>query len=338
MGWSGAWPASQWDTPDDEDIFNDLVAALGERDALVPAGFVPEAFSRLDVIRGVPHGTGGPTGTQTVANFQWEIAQMLAATGPWRWWDRTRDGLTTLANLLADAIGQGQWSHDLTVSGAAWTPPFPEVFNELHDATSALTTVRRLAASAVSSRTDSVYELTFGITDWAAQRAAVFALFDGVDDGVDTGLTFDVGLSGVVFDSGSDQQWYLDAREMTLTFDTSGLAGCTVERAWIEFTTEACGGSTDFSDTFTAEVANAGGTSRGTFASDDTTLKSFELPAEDVSTVGDTVLTLRSQRANSADRSAWSPSGPDYSSTYREGFDLGDTLRLVVEVAFDYGA
>jgi len=338
MGWSAVWPVSRWDTPDDEQVFNDLVAALQERDDLVPAGFVPDDFARWNVLKGVPAGSGGPTGLQTVANFQYEIAQMLAQANSWRWWDRGRTGLTTLANLLTDSIGQAAWTHDLTASGAAWTPPFPVIFNELRAATNGLTTLRRLAAGAVSAQTDSVYDVTFGITSWPAQRAAAFAQFDGDDDGVSTGLTYDVGLSASLFDSGSDEQWYLDAREMTLSFDTSALDGYTVAAAWLEFTTQACAGGTDYSDTFTAEVANAVGTQRGTFASDDYSLKSVELDASDVVTDGDTILKLRSTRANTADRSAWSPPGPDYTSTYREGFDLGDTLRLIVEVQFDYRA
>lgn len=338
MGWSAAWPAVRWDVPDDETILNEVVAALEERDDLVPAGFVPEAFSRLDVLKGVPAGSGGPTGLQTVANFQYEIAQTLLAPGPWRWWDRTRGEPYTLANLLTDALGQDHWTHDLTQEGTRWTPPFPAVFNEIRDATNHLTCVRRRAKSAVSSRVDSVYDLTFGITDWAAQRAAAFGQFDGQDDGVDTGLVYDVGLSAIVFDSGSEQQWYLDARQVELRFDTADLAGLTIAAAWLELATEAPGGSTDFSDTFTAEVTNAGGTPRGTFASDDYSLKGIELAAADINASGDTVLYLRSQRANTADRPAWAPTGPDYSSTYREGFDLGSVLRLIVEVQFEYAA
>jgi len=320
MGWSVVWPVSRWNTPDDGAVFNDLVAALQERDDLVPAGFV------------------GPTGLQTVANFQYEIPQMLAQANAWRWWDRSRTALVTLANLLADTIGQAAWTYDLTAAGAAWTPPFPLVFNELRAATNGLTTLRRLAASAVSAQVDSVYDVTFGITSWPTQRAAAFAQFDGNDDGVSTGLAYDVGLSASLFDSGSDQQWYLDAQEMTLSFDTSALDGYTVTSAWLEFTTQASAGSTDYSDTFTAEATNAGGAQRGTFASDDYSLKSIELDVADVVTDGDTVLKLCSTRANTADRSIWSPPGPDYTSTYREGFDLGDTLRLVVEVQFDYRA
>jgi hypothetical protein len=338
MGWSNVWPVARWNVPDDEAVFNELAAALRERDELVPAGHVPADFARLAVIKGVPHGSGGPTGLQTVANFQYEIAQTLLAAGPWRWWDRSRTQIYTLADLLTDAAGQDHWTRDLTQGDTRWTPPFPVVFNELRQATNRLTVVRRLAASALSTQTDSVYNLTFGITNWAAQRADTFGLFDGQDDGVSTGLAYDVGLSALVFDSGSDQQWYLDARRLELRFDTSDLAGFTIARAWLEFTTEASPGGTDFSDTFTAKVTNSEGVSRGSFDSDDYSLKSVELPASDINASGDTVLWLRSQRADSADRPAWAPQGPDYSSTYREGFDLADTLRLVVEVEFEYRA
>ena len=77
---------------------------------------------------------------------------------------------------------------------------------------------------------------------------------------------------------------------------------------------------------------------RGSFASDDYSLKSFELDAGDINTSGDTVLTLRSKAASAADRPNWSPSGPDFSSTYREGFVLGTTLQLIVEVELEYHA
>ncbi len=336
MGWSALWPVSRWSRPDDALVFNDLVAALDERDTLVPAGYVPAPFARLAPIKGVPAGASGPTGLQTVANFQYEIARMLDGLNDWRWWDRGRTGLYTLDALLTDTLGQDHWTHDLTAEGARWTPPVPAVFNELRQAVCGLKHLRRLAASAVSSRTDSVYRLTFGIDDWPADRAETFALFDGEDDGVDTGLVFDVGLSAILFDSGSDQEWYVDSREMELRFDTADLAPATVARAWLELTTAACPGGTDFSDTFTAEVTSADGTQRGTFDSDDHSLKSIELPASDVNTAGETVLRLRSTRPETDDRPAWDPPGPDYSSTYREGFDLGETLRLVVEVTFDY--
>jgi hypothetical protein len=166
----------------------------------------------------------------------------------------------------------------------------------------------------------------------------VFGQFDGVDDGAGTGIVCQVGLTGLVLDSGADQQWFVDSRRMALAFDTSSLSGRTVSRAWLEFTTQASPGTTDFGGTFTAEVTNAAGVQRGTFASDAYGLHSVELAAGDVSTSGATVVLIRSTRADTADRPGWSPSGPNYQSTYREGFHLGDTLRLVVEVEFAYGA
>jgi hypothetical protein len=332
MGWSSVWPVERWDVPDDEAVFGELRAALEERDDLVPAGYVPAAYDRLDAIEGVP-----PTG-QALGAMQQEIAETLTAANPWRWWDLGRSQLLTLPNLLTDALGQDDWTEDLTAESSRWAAPVPGVFNELHDAINALTCVRRLPASAISSRVDSVYELTFGISAWATDRAAVLGEFDGTDDGVDTGLVYDVGLSATVFDSGSDQQWYIDARAVEITFDTSALEGRTVSAARLELDTAAPGGSTDFSDTFTAQVVASGDQVRGTFDSDDHDLKSIELAAGDIDTAGDTVIVLRSSRANSADRAAWSPAGPDYSSTYREGFDLGTVLRLVVEVDFEYCA
>ena len=89
---------------------------------------------------------------------------------------------------------------------------------------------------------------------------------------------------------------------------------------------------------WTAEAAASGGAVRGTFASNDYSQRSFALEAEDVNTAGLTTFTLRSTAADTADRSAWSPAGPDYSSTYREGFVIGSTVRLVVAVEFDYHA
>lgn len=332
MGWSAVWPVSRWDIPDDSNVFGNLRAALAERDALTPTGFLPGAYSRLETIEGVP------PSTKAVGQFQKEVAELLVTGDPWRWWDRSRGQAYVLADLLTDALGQGTWSYDLLDVASRWTPPWPAVFNELRQAANQFTCLRRLASSGISSRTDSVYDLTFGITDWPTDRAAALAQFDGVDDGVDTGLVYDVGLSGAVFDSGSDQQWYLDARQVTVTFDTSALGGLAVSRAWLELTTEASGGSSDYSDTFTAEVTGAGGAVRGTFASGDTSLKSIELDSSDINTGGTTELGIRSGRANSADRATWSPPGPDYSSTYREGFDLGDTLRLIVEVPFEYRA
>jgi hypothetical protein len=332
MGWSAVWPVSRWDTPDDDNVFGNIRAALAERDALTPTGFLPGAYSRLDAIEGVP------PSTQAVGQLQKEVAELLVTGDPWRWWDRSRGQAYVLADLLTDALGQGDWSHDLLDAASRWTPPLPVVFNELRQAANQFKCLRRLAASGISSRTDSVYDLTFGITDWPAERAAALAQFDGVDDGVDTGLVYDVGLSGAVFDSGSDEQWYLDARQVTVTFDTSDLDGLTVSRAWIELTTEAPGGSADYSDTFTAEVTGAGDAVRGTFASDNYTLKSIELNTADINTSGTTELGIRSGRANTQDRAAWSPAGPDYTSTYREGFDLSDTLRLIVEVQFEYRA
>jgi len=85
-------------------------------------------------------------------------------------------------------------------------------------------------------------------------------------------------------------------------------------------------------------VVNAADDVRATFASDSYGYRSVSLPGSDVNTSGDSVFRIRSQKPNTDDRPAWSPPGPNYQSTYREGFHLGDTLRLIVEVDFDYGA
>lgn len=335
MGWSNAWPVGRWDVPDEADVFNDLVAAQDEREALIPAGETPSPFARHALIAGA---ASSATAGQAVVGFQQQIAGTIQNGVVWRWWDRSRGGPLTLENLLADTIGRTAWTHDLQAAGASLTPPFPVILNELYAATNGLTTVRRAATLSQSARSDSLYHLTFGINDWPTDRAAAFAELDGEDDGVSTGLVFDVGLAATLSDSGSDQQWTIEAREASLAFDTAALSGLTIAAAWLELTTAAPPGSTDFSDTFTVVVANAEGTSRGTFASDDHSLHTVALTPSDIDTAGQTELILRSTRAPSDDRPAWAATAPDYSSTYREGVDLGDTLRLIVEVQFDYHA
>ena len=333
MPWSAHWPVERWNALEHQTVFNELRAALAERDAVVPAGCVPAVYARHDRVEGQ-----SPSG-QGLGRMQEELAAMLSGLNPWRWWDRSRGELLTPAHLLEEALGRATWTVDLSDPASAWAVPQAVIFNELRQATNGLTCLRRLTAAAVSSRVDSVYDLTFGVSSWPASRAAALALFDGLDDGADTGLTYDVGLSATVFDAGVDQQWYLDARAVEIRFDTSALEGLAVARAWLELDTAASPGSTDFSDTFLAEVVSGGGGQvRGTFASDDFTVKSFELDPADLDPAGETVLRIRSARPSAADRAAWAPSGPDYSSTYREGFDLGATLHLVVEVTFDYRA
>jgi hypothetical protein len=337
MGWSNVWPVARWATPDHEKVFNDLVAALAERDYLTPTWQLPAPFALRAVLKGTPV-SGGPTGLETVANLQAEIAGMLGVEGAWQWWNSASDGPETLGELLTAMIGAATWTHDLTAAGAGWTPPFAVIFNELRQAANGLTTLRRLPTSAVSSQIDSVYHLAMGTLHWATERAATFAMFNGSNLGGTSGLVYDVGLGGTVFDAGVDRQWYLDARAMTLEFDTSTLAGKTVTGARLEFTTAACPGTTDFGGTFTAEAVASGGAVRGTFASDDYSQKSFTLEAADVNTSGVTTFTLRSAAANAGDRTGWSPTGGSYSSTYREGFCIGGTVRLVVEVEFEYHA
>jgi len=337
MGWSEAWPVARWSVPEDVEVFNNLVSALAEREALVPSGWLSGPYARLEPIRGQP-ASGGPTGPKTVAALQKTIAEELSGTNDWRWWDRSRGQLYSLSSLLTDAIGSAAWSYDLTAAGSAWTPAWPEVFNELRAAVGAMTTLRRLPSTALVEQTDSVFAMTFGIGNWAQERAAVCGQFDGEDDEAGTGILCQVGVTGLVLDSGADQQWFVDSRRMALTFNTGTLSGHTVSRAWLEFTTAASPGTTDYGGTFTAEVANASGVQRGTFASDAYGLHSVELAAGDVNTSGDTVLLVRSTKANTDDRPGWSPPGPNYQSTYREGFHLGDTVRLVVEGAFEYGA
>jgi len=55
-----------------------------------------------------------------------------------------------------------------------------------------------------------------------------------------------------------------------------------------------------------------------------------------IDTGGDSVFTVRSTRPDTADRPAWTPPGPNYTSTYREGLNVTDPVRLVVQLDLDY--
>jgi len=335
------WPAHRGDALDTDFVINEVRSALAERNGLVPAGYVPHAFDRWDPLRGTPAGrTIAPF--QTMANFQYEIQQMLLLAWPLRWWDPSREDLYTLAHLCQDAFGGSEWTYDLTATGGQgdplhrWTPPYAVLFNELYAAINRLDRLRILPTLSESVRHDSVYRLTFGIEDWPADRAATFALFDGDDDGQTVGLAYDVGMGAELFDDGMSQQWFLESRQFRATFATAGFQGYGVEHAWLDFTTAAPSGAADFSDTFTAEVVDGDGTVLGSFASSSLGPKRIEVPAASVHTDVDTSFTIRSTRADSADRSAWIPGGPDYTSTYREGLAVSGPIRLIAEVDLEY--
>jgi hypothetical protein len=181
-----------------------------------------------------------------------------------------------------------------------------------------------------------VGRLTSGLGNWPQTRAATFALFDGADDGQVTSLPFDLGLGGEVLDDGGSEEWMLESREFRMTFATAALTGRTVRGAWLDFTTAAPAGSADFSDGFTAEVVDAAGKSLTSFASTTLGAKHIAVPAASVRTSGDTVLRVRSTRPAAADRPAWTPAGPNYSSTYREGLAVAGPIRLIVEVDLEY--
>ena len=335
------WPPEPCDALDTEGIINEVRAALAERDGLVQAGYVPEVFSRWDPLRGTPTGKDSVP-WPTVANFQFEIHRMLDLVWPLRWWDPNRDTLYTLANLCQDAFGADGWSYDLTAEDGQgnpanpWTPPYAAIFRELYETVNRLDRVRILPTASESERRDSVYRLTFGISNWPEERAATFALFDGDDDGQTVNLSYDVGMGGEVFDAGASEQWFLESRRFRMTFATGALAGYTVQEAWLDFTTEAPPGSADFSDTFTAEVADGEGTPLGSFDSADYGPKRILVPADSIHTGADTSLVIRSTRDDTSDRPAWSPGGPDYTSTYREGLAVTGPVRLIVEVDFEY--
>ncbi len=334
MPWSEKWPPTSGDPLDAETVFEEMRAALAERDALVPAGRVPGEFARFDAVRGTP--AGGDPPHRTAANLQDEVAAMLELAWPLRWWDAGRVTLYTLANLCQDAFGAGGWTVDLAADPPPeWPPAAATVFEELYRAVNRLDALRIVPSASESVRRDSVYRLTFGIDDWPADRADSFALFDGADDGASVASAYDVGMGGEVADDGSSQQWLLESREFRMTFASSALAGVAVRQAWVEFTTEAPTGGTDFVDTFLAEVVDASEASLETFYSDDAGPKRIAVPAGSVNTGGDTVLTVRSTLLNSDDRPAWDPAGPDYTSTYREGLAVAGPIRLIVEVDFD---
>jgi hypothetical protein len=342
MPWTAErWPPAKADAIAADPVMNDLRAALAERDSLVPAEWVPAMFGRADPLRGTP--AGGPSQPwQTVANFQYEVQEMLLLDWSTQWWDLARDDLYTFPNLCQDAFGRGAWTYDLTATDEQgdpvnrWTPAAAAIFGELYHAINALRHLRMVPAISESARHDSVYNLTFGISSWPDDRAATFALFDDEDDGQTVNLALDVGLGGEVFDDGSTQQWVLESREFRITFATGALAGYAVVAAWLDFATEAPEGSADFSDTFTAEVAVENGGILGTFDSDSYGPKRFEVPAESIRTDGDTVFVLRSTRDDAEDRSNWSPGGPNYTSTYREGLAVTGPIRLILEIDFEY--
>lgn len=337
MPWSDRWPPAGGDPMDAETVFEELRAALLERDALVPAGRVPGEFARFDPVRGTPKGGEPPHGT--VANLQDEIAAMLALAWPLRWWDPNRETLYTLANLCQDAFGAGGWTVDLASDPPpAWPAAAATVFDELYRAINRLDALRILPTVSESVRRDSVYRLTFGLDDWPADRADTFALFDGADDGASVASAYDVGMGGEVADDGFSQQWQLESREFRMTFATAALAGYTVRQAHLEFTTEAPAGSVDFEDTFPAEVADASENTLESFFSYETGPKRVLVPAGSVNTGGDTALAIRSTRPDTDDRPEWDASGPDYTSTYREGLAVAGPIRLIVEVDFAYRA
>ena len=64
--------------------------------------------------------------------------------------------------------------------------------------------------------------------------------------------------------------------------------------------------------------------------------KRILVPADSVNTDGDTSLVIHSTRDDAADRPAWNPAGPDYTSTYREGLAVTGPIRLIAEVDLEY--
>lgn len=336
MGWSGIWPASRYDAAR-SDLGDELRLALAERTAIVPTGtgMSPSSFERYDPLRA----TSGGWAIGNLAELQHELADTLAASSSaWRWWNQVAGDVYDLPELLLDSIGRSSWSRDLTAGGAGWSAAEALIFNELREAVNHLRLVRRISCACLTSRTASIYWLTWGGADFAAERADAFSQMQGQDDGVSTGLTFEVGLAGMVFDSCFDRQWYIENRETELRFNTSALAGATVSAAWLEISVSPAPGATTFSDDFPIQVCACGGAVRGSFNSTATGVQQIALTAADIDAAGggEAVLVLRSGRPGNADRPAWAAAGADWSSTYREGVMIGDIVRLVVEVNFEY--
>ena len=122
MPWTAErWPPQPGNPLDTDIVFNEVRAALAERDGLVPAGFVPDPFDRWDPLLGTPAG-GTPDPLPTVANFQFQVQEMLALEWPLRWWDPTRETLYAFASLCQDAFGADGWTWDLTAEGGQGQP------------------------------------------------------------------------------------------------------------------------------------------------------------------------------------------------------------------------
>jgi hypothetical protein len=331
MAWSVIWPVGRHDAARTA-LGAELRAALEERVGVSPGGELPGLFERHGPLRS----TTGPWYLGNLSGLQAEIAAMLTADNAWRWWDRPRTSLYDLPTLLGDAIGRATWSRALPVPGGAAVPAEAVIFNELRAAARQLRCVRRVSYSSVVRRVGSAFHLTWNGASFAAERADAFAQMQGQDDGVTTGLVHDVGLSALVFDSLFDRMWYLESREVELRFDTTALAGRTVAAAWLEISVTAAPGGTDFSDSFPIEVRGQGGAVRGSFNSSAVGVQQVALMPVDVDAGGEAVLVLGSGRSDAADRPAWSAGGFDWSSTYREGAMVGNVVRLVVEVQFEY--
>lgn len=339
MVWSASFPPVRWTVPDTDLVINQIREALDERKGLVPAQFVPAAWSRWEPMLGTPKGGDAPR--KVIANFQYQIQEMLTLAWGFRWFDFTRDELYTLANLLTDAFGEIEWTYDLTAGTIEnptmkWTCPYAVLFDEIYKATNKLVYIRILPSLVdIEIKVDSVYQMTFGIVDWPAERAAAFALFAGPDGGITSSLTFDVGLGAEVIDYGGVEEWYLENRKTEIHFNTAGFLGYLVSEAALDVETVAPAGVSDFSGTFVTEVT-VNGNQRGTFTSNDYGVHRIDLVPGDINTGGETIFTVKTTKSNTDDRLNWAPAGPDYTSTYREGFEIGSAVRLIVKVNLEY--
>ncbi len=214
MPWTAnRWPLQPGDVLDADVVMNEVRAALAERDRLVPVGHVPHAFNRWMQARhagrrwALAHAHGCELPVPGPADAPDDVAAEVVGQ---------RADLYTFANLCQDAFAHDGWSHDLTALDGQgnltnrWSPACAVIFGELYQAINRLDGLHVLPAASGSDRHDSVYRLAFGITDWPADRADTFGLFDGQDDEQTSSLEFDVGLGGEVYDGGTTTQWILE--------------------------------------------------------------------------------------------------------------------------------
>ena len=270
---------------------------------------MPGDFARLDALRGTPAGGGGPTGLQTVGGLQYEIDRQLAAEAAWRWWDRAaRPALYPREPPQRRPRPGPLDAGTSAASGAEWTPPFPGLLNELRAATNRLTVLRRLPLGAIASRPTAFTapppaSATGPPPGPPASPSSTARTTASARAWWKTSASRRPSSTRVVAEMVPRRPpGHVDLQHPDL------LAAGTVTAAWLELETEGCSDSADYSDTFTAEVVNSSGLSRGTFDSDDYVLHTITLHPSDLNTAGETVLGS-AQPGQQRRPPAWAPPG-----------------------------